>query len=65
MACGSQSLHQDQTCTPAFEVQTLNHWTPREVPTSLFALSVCLFFLHNLKIAFTSILLITNVVSVH
>ena len=55
----------DQTCVPALEMQTLNHWTPREVPTSLFAMSVCPFFLCNLKIAFTGILLITNVVSVH
>ena len=55
----------DQTCVPAFEVQTLNHWTPREVPTGLFAMSVCPFFLCNLKIAFTGILLIANVVSVH
>ena len=29
------SLARDQTCTPVLEVQSLNHWTARGVPTSL------------------------------
>ena len=28
------SLTKDQTCAPAVETQSLNHWTAREVPPS-------------------------------
>ena len=49
MPCGTwdlSSLTRDQTCTPSLEGQTFNHWTAREVPTSVFLLklhqAVCL-----------------------
>ena len=40
--CGScsawdlSSLSRDQTCAPCNEVQSLNHWTAREVPRNVF-----------------------------
>ena len=35
---------QNQTCAPAVEVQSLNHWTTREVPNVLIFLFYFLIF---------------------
>ena len=40
MLCGMwdlSSLTRDRTCTPALEVQSLNHWTSRDIPEITFS----------------------------
>ena len=50
------SLTRDQTLTPALEAQSLNHWTAREVPHSVFGLLFHLFPVGELHILQCSLL---------